>query len=137
MAEGPRALLTDRERDAIRGDEDVSDSVRRTLISRVRQKLKNLPSDIQFIREHNSEFAALIDDAMATPPDDAAEYGTEGGEDERLERLEREVERLNERVDENTEYIDSVVGAIPEDMDAEEDRLRDDENADSEDGDDA
>lgn len=48
-----RALLTEREREVIRGEADVSDSYRYQLISRVRTRINDeLSKDIEVFREH-------------------------------------------------------------------------------------
>jgi hypothetical protein len=47
-----RALLTDREREIIAGEADVSDSYRYQTISRVRKRLDRLEGDMEAMRQH-------------------------------------------------------------------------------------
>lgn len=47
-----RALLTEREREIVRGDADVSDSYRYQTISRVRARLQRLEDDIEALDAH-------------------------------------------------------------------------------------
>ena len=47
-----RALLTDREREIISGEADVSDSYRYQTISRVRKRFDRLEGDIDAFEEH-------------------------------------------------------------------------------------
>lgn len=47
-----RALLTDREREIIAGDADVTDDYRYQTISRVRSRFKRLESDLDALEEH-------------------------------------------------------------------------------------
>lgn len=47
-----RALLTEREREIISGDADVSDDYRYQTISRIRQRLEKLEDDIEAMEAH-------------------------------------------------------------------------------------
>lgn len=47
-----RALLTDREREIIAGEADVSDSYRYQTISRIRKRLERLEGDMEAMGEH-------------------------------------------------------------------------------------
>lgn len=47
-----RALLTDREREIITGNADVSDDYRYQTISRVRRRLDRLGDDMQVLEQH-------------------------------------------------------------------------------------
>ena len=49
---GRRALLTDREREIIAGDADVSDSYRYQTISRVRNRFERLAGDLDALESH-------------------------------------------------------------------------------------
>lgn len=121
MVDGPRALLTDRERDAVRGDPDVDDDTRRTLLSRVRKKLKNLADDVELLRQHHPEIADVVDEAVS-PEAQGPESGdadappaveTEGDAEpddpdsdvDELRRLEQELTELRERVDEHDRLL--------------------------------
>lgn len=59
-----RALLTDREREIISGDADVSDSYRYRVISRVRDKIEQLEHDTTILREHHQELAGELEEAV-------------------------------------------------------------------------
>ena len=47
-----RALLTDREREIVADEADVSDSYRYQTISRVRKRLDRLDDDLEALRKH-------------------------------------------------------------------------------------
>jgi len=47
-----RALLTEREREIVAGDADVSDSYRYQTISRVRKRLDQLEDDLEAMESH-------------------------------------------------------------------------------------
>lgn len=47
-----RALLTDREREIIAGDADVSDDYRYQTISRVRKRFERVEGDLEALRKH-------------------------------------------------------------------------------------
>lgn len=47
-----RALLTEREREIVAGEADVSDSYRYQTISRVRSRFKRLDDDLEALRKH-------------------------------------------------------------------------------------
>lgn len=78
----PRALLTNGEKKAIRGDSDVNEGSRSTQISRVRRKIKQMRGDAQFLREHDEEMYRNLRDAVLD------------------EDVERRFERLEEKIDE-------------------------------------
>ena len=50
-----RALLTEREREILRGEADVSDSYRYRVVSRVRDKLEQLAEDTEVLRENHPD----------------------------------------------------------------------------------
>jgi hypothetical protein len=50
-----RGLLTDREREIIRGDADISDSYRYRVVSRVRTKIENLDKDADILAENRND----------------------------------------------------------------------------------
>jgi len=83
-----RALLTDGERKALT-DEDMDDNTRSTHLSRIKNKLDRLSEDARLLREHHPEMY-----------EDAREAFISEEIDERVDRLEREVERLQEQLDE-------------------------------------
>jgi hypothetical protein len=47
-----RALLTERERDIISGEAEVSDNYKYQTVSRVRRRLSKLQSDIEALEQH-------------------------------------------------------------------------------------
>lgn len=85
-----RALLTDGERAAVRGDEEMSASTRSSHLSRVRGKLSELETDAQLLRENDPDLYEQVRDAVVEEELTA-----------RIERLEAEVEELREEVAEN------------------------------------
>jgi phage shock protein A len=85
-----RALLTNGEKKAIRGDSDVNEGSRSTQLSRVRKKIEQMRDDAQFLREHDEE---MYDDLRE------AVVGQEL--EERLERMEEEIEDLRKEVEDD------------------------------------
>lgn len=53
MAE--RGLLTDREREIIKGEADVSDDYRYRVASRIRNKIDQIDSDVSILKEHRAD----------------------------------------------------------------------------------
>jgi len=53
MAE--RGLLTDREREIIKGEADVSDSYRYRVASRIRNKIERTGQDVEILTEHRPD----------------------------------------------------------------------------------
>lgn len=49
-----RALLTDREREILLGEEDVSEKYYYVTVTRVRKKIEQLDRDIEALEEHDS-----------------------------------------------------------------------------------
>lgn len=47
-----RGLLTEREREILRGDADVSDNYRYRVVSRIRTKIENIDEDIEILAEN-------------------------------------------------------------------------------------
>lgn len=48
-----RGLLTDREREILAGEADVTDNYRYRVVSRVRDKLASLERDVDVLQEHH------------------------------------------------------------------------------------
>ena len=70
MSEEGRALLTDREREIIAGDADVSDNYRYKVESTVRNRIKKrLGDDIQFLQEHFEEAYELTTEVVCEVDD--------------------------------------------------------------------
>jgi hypothetical protein len=53
--EDGRSLLTDREREILAGDADVSDNYRYKVQSVARQRVRGIADDIDVLREHEPE----------------------------------------------------------------------------------
>lgn len=53
MAE--RGLLTDREREIIKGEADVSDDYRYRVASRIRNKIERIEGDVSILEEHRAD----------------------------------------------------------------------------------
>lgn len=65
MSEEGRALLTDREKEIISGEADVSDNYRYKTESIVRNRIrKHLREDIEFLEEHFDEAHELATEAV-------------------------------------------------------------------------
>lgn len=82
-----RALLTDGEKKAVRGDEGINEGSQTTQLSRVRRKIEKMQEDAQLLREHQPE---MYDDLREAVVGEELE--------DRMERLENEVEELREEV---------------------------------------
>jgi len=65
-----RALLTDREREIVAGEADVSDSYRYQTISRVRARLDRLAGDLEALEAHG-DLAEELRDAVCGDAGDA------------------------------------------------------------------
>jgi len=63
--DGYRALLTDREREIISGEADVSDSYRYRVVSRVREKIERLEEDAVILRDHHPELFDELDETLS------------------------------------------------------------------------
>lgn len=50
-----RGLLTEREREILRGDADVSDNYRYRVVSRIRTKIGNIDEDIEILAENRED----------------------------------------------------------------------------------
>lgn len=72
MSDEGRALLTDREKEIISGDADVSDNYRYKVESVVRNRVrKRFGDDVEFLEEHFPEVHELVVDAACQEnPDD-------------------------------------------------------------------
>jgi len=82
-----RALLTDGERDAVRDDDEMEAGTKSSHISRVRGKMDRMEEDARLLRTHHPELYEQLRDAVV-----------EEELNERIERLEREVEELRNEV---------------------------------------
>lgn len=65
MSEEGRALVTDREREIISGDADVSDNYEYKVKSTVRNRIrKRLGDDVEFLEEHFPEAYKMVIDEV-------------------------------------------------------------------------
>lgn len=70
MSEEGRALVTDREREIISGDADVSDNYEYKVKSTVRNRIrKRLGDDIEFLEEHFPEAHDMVIDEVCDERD--------------------------------------------------------------------
>lgn len=60
-----RALLTDREREILAGEADVTDNYRYRVVSRVRTKLDALETDVALLREHHPGLLAEVQEVTS------------------------------------------------------------------------
>lgn len=64
-----RGLLTDREREILRGDADVSENYRYRVVSRVRTKLEALEEDANILEKNHPKLYGELQDAVCTTDD--------------------------------------------------------------------
>lgn len=62
MAE--RGLLTDREREIIKGEADVSDEYRYRVASRIRNKIERIEGDVSILEEHRADLLEELREAV-------------------------------------------------------------------------
>ena len=61
-----RGLLTEREREIIRGEADVSDNYRYRVVSRVRTKIENVDEDVEILSNNREDLLKELRDAVCT-----------------------------------------------------------------------
>ena len=61
-----RGLLTEREREIIRGDADVSDNYQYRVVSRVRTKIENIDEDVDILAENRGDLLEELRDVVCT-----------------------------------------------------------------------
>lgn len=59
-----RGLLTDREREIIRGDADVSDNYRYRVVSRIRTKIENIDEDVEILADNREDLLEELQDVV-------------------------------------------------------------------------
>jgi hypothetical protein len=59
-----RGLLTDREREIIRGEAEVSDDYRYRVASRVRNKIERIDEDVDILRAHRADLLEELKEAV-------------------------------------------------------------------------
>lgn len=62
-----RGLLTDRERDILSGNADVSEDYIYQIRSRVRHKIDRLATDIELLETHHPDLAQELHDTIPDP----------------------------------------------------------------------
>ncbi len=86
----PRALLTDGERAAVRGDDDdMTASTRNAHLARIRKKIEKMAQDTRDLREHRPDIYDQLHEAVC-----------EQSLDERITDLEHEIVDLEARLNE-------------------------------------
>lgn len=74
MSEEGRALLTDREREIISGEADVTDNYRYKVESTVRNRVKKrLGDDVEFLEEHFPQVHELVVEAVCKEDDSGSD----------------------------------------------------------------
>ncbi|AHF99430.1 hypothetical protein HALLA_12190 [Halostagnicola larsenii XH-48] len=59
-----RGLLTEREREILSGDADVSDNYRYRVVSRIRTKMDALEDDVEVLEEHHEGLYEELQDIV-------------------------------------------------------------------------
>lgn len=59
-----RAILTEREREIITREADVSDNYYYRVVSRVREKIEHLEEDLETLEEHHEGLATELNDVI-------------------------------------------------------------------------
>jgi chaperonin cofactor prefoldin len=85
-----RAFLTDGERAAVQDEREMDASTKSSHLSRVRGKMERMEEDAKILRQHRPELYEQLRDAVV-----------EEELDERIERLERELEELRAKLEED------------------------------------
>lgn len=68
MSDGKyRGLLTEREREILSGEADVSDNYRYRVVSRVRTKIENVDKDVEILLENREDLLAELRDVVCEP----------------------------------------------------------------------
>jgi len=68
-----RAILTDREKEILRGEADVSESYYYRVITRVRQKIEQLDDDLALLDEHHDTLGDEMREAVCEDSQDSEE----------------------------------------------------------------
>lgn len=64
MAEDYRAILTEREREILSGDADVSEKYYYRVVTRVRRKIEKLEEDVDVLDEHHDTLGDELREAV-------------------------------------------------------------------------
>lgn len=68
-SDGPRALITDREREILLGDADVTEKYYHVVVTRVRKRIQRLANEIEALEAH----ASLADELREVVCNDSQE----------------------------------------------------------------
>jgi hypothetical protein len=77
MSEDYRAILTDKEKEILAGDADVSDGYYYRVVTRVRKKVERLESDLELLDEHHDSLGDELREAVSASDADANETDDE------------------------------------------------------------
>lgn len=61
-----RGLLTEREREIIRGETDVSDNYRYRVVSRVRTKIENIDEDVDILADSREDLLEELQNVVCS-----------------------------------------------------------------------
>lgn len=81
----PRAFLTESERRAVRGDEDMNPNSRSTYIARIRNRFEAMEEDARILRENRPDLYEQLHEVVC-----------EEDIDERIARLEKQMAELSD-----------------------------------------
>lgn len=59
-----RGILTEREREILRGEADVSDNYEYRVVSRIRTKIENMDEDIEILAENREDLLEELRDVV-------------------------------------------------------------------------
>jgi len=62
-----RGLLTEREREILSGDADVSDNYRYRVVSRIRTKIENVDEDIEILADNRQDLLEELQHVVCEP----------------------------------------------------------------------
>ena len=65
-----RGLLTEREREILRGEADVSDNYRYRVVSRIRTKIENVDEDVEILNKNRQDLLEELRQVVCDCEDD-------------------------------------------------------------------
>ena len=68
-----RSLLTEREKEILAGDADVTEKYFYVVVSRVRNKIEGVEDDLEFLEQHYPDLADELEGAVCGPETDSQE----------------------------------------------------------------
>jgi hypothetical protein len=60
-----RGILTEREKEILQGEADVSEDYEYRVVSRIRSKIEKVEEDIEVLKEHDSDLADELRDTVS------------------------------------------------------------------------